>query len=382
MASARWGFRLLPGVLGGRLRERISGSHVSVAVWLVAASVVAYMLAGRARTFEYVGIAQALQYEVSSGVPGTVGAVLVEAYAPVERGQVIARLDDAELVARLETARAVIAQLSAELEAERARVGLQEANLATDRRRFQIDEQRLYLEILSLRVVLESDLVELERLNLQAERAQALAGEGILSQSQIDDLRLQRDRVGRRIEENRKLLEETQREYRAAASRREAYERQFPAPDRDPLLEPLRAGVRAQERRVEEIEIQRRGLALRSPVVGRVSQVLARSGQYVLPGEPVVFVQEETATEIVAYASDTSAAKVAERSRVTAMRRVGPSVVAESVVMRVGAAIEMMPQRLWRDPATPDYGLPFVIAGVPELRLRPGEVVTVRIASR
>lgn len=73
MASARWGFRLSPGVLGSRLRERISGSHVSVAVWLVAASVVAYMLAGRARTFEYIGIAQALQYEVSSVREGAHG---------------------------------------------------------------------------------------------------------------------------------------------------------------------------------------------------------------------------------------------------------------------------------------------------------------------
>lgn len=378
MTGGRWWRAPAPG----ELRERITGTHVSVAVWVVAAGVVAYMLAGRARTFEYVGIAQALQHEVSPGVPGTVTAVLVDVYAPVRSEQVVARLDDTELVARLQTARAVIEQLSAELEAERARVGLQEASLVTDRRRFQIDEQRLHLELLSLRVVLESDGIELERLDLQVERAQALGEEGILPQSQVDDLRLQRDRVARRIEENRRLLEETEREHLAAASRREAYEARFSFPDRDPLLEPLRAGVRAQQARLEEIEIQRRALTLRSPVAGRVTQVLARSGQHVLPGEPVVFVQQETATEIVAYAPDPPAATVAERSRVTAMRRGVPSLVAESVVTRVGPAIEMMPQRLWRDPATPEYGLPFVIAGVPQLGLMPGEVVTVRILRR
>jgi multidrug resistance efflux pump len=365
-----------------RLREHFSGSRLTVVVWLACALMMGFMLARRTGSVEYIGVAQALQYEVSPGIPGTVRAVLVDAHAPVERGQVVALLDEAEVLARLETARALIAQLSAELEAERARVGLQEAGLVTDRRRFQIDEQRLYLDILSLRVVLESDLVELERLSLQADRAKALAGEGILPEGQIDDLRLQRDFVARRIEENRRLLEETEREYRAATSRREAYERRYPAPARDPLLEPSRAGIRAQELRVEEIEIQRRGLTLRSPVAGRVSQVLARSGQYVLPGETVVFVQEETATEIIAYAPGASAVAIAERAPVTAVRREAPSAVAESLVTRIGAGIEMMPQRLWRDASIPEYGLPFVIAGVPHLRLKPGELVTIRVVRR
>jgi multidrug resistance efflux pump len=378
MAGGRWRIGAVPALL----RDRLTATHVHVAVWVAAAGLVGYMLAGRARTFEYVGIAQALQHEVSPGVPGTVSAILVDAYEAVEPGQIVARLDDRELAARLVTERVVIEQLAAELGAERARVDLQEASLVTDRRRFQIDEQRLYLEILSLRVVLESDRIEAERLNLQAERSQALGAQGILSQAQVDDLRLQRDAVERRIAETARLLDETEKEHRATGARRVAYERRYAGPARDPLLEPLRAGVRAQERRVEEIEIQRRGLTLRSPVAGRVSQVLARSGQHVLPGEPVVYVQEEAVWEIVAYAVETSAGPIAAHAPVQAMRRGFPSVLAESAVTRVGATIEVLPQRLWRDPATPEYGLPFVIAAVPELRLRPGELVTVRIPQR
>jgi multidrug resistance efflux pump len=200
-----------------------------------------------------------------------------------------------------------------------------------------------------------------------------------MAQSDIDNTRLQRDAVASRIEENLKMLHEAEQQHRITISRRQAYEKDF-SMERDPLLEPLRGAVLAQERRMEEIDLQRRALTLRSPVAGRISQVLARTGQYVLAGEPVVFVEEETASEIVVYAPEVAAKLVAEGALIRAMRRGSPGVVSESMVTRVGAAIEMTPQRLWRDPAVPEYGLPFVIAAAPQLRLTPGELVTVATA--
>ena len=100
---------------------------------------------------------------------------------------------------------------------------------------------------------------------------------------------------------------------------------------------------------------------------------------------PRLFVQEETASEIVAYASEASAAPVVARSPVTAMRRGFPSVVAESAVTRVGATTllsargrpfmvdEQPPVSPDRAPtavyrvATPDY---FATMAIPLLRGR------------
>jgi multidrug resistance efflux pump len=165
--------------------------------------------------------------------------------------------------------------------------------------------------------------------------------------------------------------------------RRLAYEQQFPdVQDKDPVLRPLQDAVRAQEGRIREIEIQRRGLALRSPVAGRVTQVLARHGQAVLPGEPLAFVMEHVASEIVAYAPEDLGGRVAERARVAAIRRQPRPASAESIVARVGPAIEVMPQRLWRDPAIPEYGRPFLVSAVPALGLTAGEIVTVRLIDR
>jgi len=366
--------------LRARLRE-IRGTPLHIAVWLVAAATLAFMLAGRMQRFEYIGIAQSLQYEVSAEVPGRVASLLVGVYEQVERGQIIARLDEAGVMAQLATAHAVIDQLAAESGAERARLGFQEADLVGGGRRFQIDEQRLRLDTLALGVGLEGDGIELERLNLQLHRAESLGREGILPQAELDDLRLQREVVARRIEENRKLLEETHRELTASRARREAYEDRFPVPNAARILEPLKEAVTAQERRVEELEIAHRALALRSPTAGRVIQVLARPGQYVLPGEPVAMILEQMPSEIIAYASERFAGRITQQARVLAARQDSSSVVAESVITRVGPGIELIPQRLWRDPALPEYGLPFVIADIAALRLKPGEMVTVRVLS-
>ena len=44
----------------------------------------------------------------------------------------------------------------------------------------------------------------------------------------------------------------------------------------------------------------------------------------------------------------------------------------------MGNGFEMMPERLWRQPATPQYGRAVVIAAVPGLELLPGELINVR----
>ena len=360
-----------------------SGTPLTVVVWLIASAAVVYLLAGRAQTFEYVGVARALQYQLSSPIAGTVNSLEVDVYNHVEQGQILARLDDEPLRAELETARARLNRLASQLDSGLLSVGFREAGLVDDRRRFQVDEQRLQLDLLSLRVVLESDQIELERLNLRLDRITPLVEEGVVSRNDYDDLRLSRDRIARRIEENGTLLAQMNQEHEAARTRRRAYESQFPdLADKDPVLQPLKDAVRIQEMRIGEIETRRRGLVVRSPIDGQVSQVLARRGQSVRPGEPLLAVTERLASEIVAYASGASISAVVERARIAAARQDMPSRVAESVIIRVGPAIEQLPQRLWRDPSTPEYGRPFVVAGIPALNLTPGELVSLRILER
>ena len=131
-------------------------------------------------------------------------------------------------------------------------------------------------------------------------------------------------------------------------------------------------------KRVAQIESERRALVLRAPVSGRVGRILVARGRTVNVGEPVVTVIEEVASEVIGYLPEQLAHRLELGTTVLAWRGSAPSTPTESVVVRMGPAIEQLPQRLWRDPAVPQYGLPFIVGGVAALRLTPGERLHLR----
>ena len=113
------------------------------------------------------------------------------------------------------------------------------------------------------------------------------------------------------------------------------------------------------------------------PVLGQVSQMLCSTGQSVIPGEPIMMIAERSVREIVAYLSESDGRRITLDTPVMVTSRNQPGMTAESVVIRVGPTIQALPQRLWRDPALPDYGRAVVIAAAPAMALTPGELVDV-----
>lgn len=352
-------------------------------VWSVCALIVLAMILGRTSRFEYVGLASAQEYEVSSSARATLETVVVDLYDNVEVGDVVAKLDDAPLLASIRTSEATIRQLNAELEAARTRVlaetGQDHAGWTADLRRFQIDEEQRRLEALGLKVDIEGDRVELVRLALEMERSETLLGAGLVSQSEYDIARLQHEQVRRRLEDNVVLLAQTEAEYEQARARREGFERNLPQLPRDePLITPVREAIAVETRRLEEIELLRQSMVLRSPVVGRVSQILCSRGQAVEPGEPILLIAEQSVREIIAYLNEEAGSQIREDSPVLVSNRNGGGTVAESVVLRVSPSVQMLPQRLWADSRVPSYGRAVVIAAYPGMSLTPGQMVDVR----
>jgi multidrug resistance efflux pump len=352
-------------------------------VWSVCAAIVLVMLVNRAQQFDYIGMAQSPEYEISASAGGTIEAVVVDLFDDVSPGDVVVKLDDAMVMASIQTSEATIRQLDAELQATGAQLlsgtGAGMAGWKSDLRRFQIDEEQRRLDILTLKVVIEGDQVELQRLGLELARAEALLEAGLINRNEYDITRLMHQEAGERINTNLLLLDQTEQEYRAANERREAYEEDLPQQASDePLLQPLRAAIAVESQRLREIELQRESLTLRSPVVGRVSQILGRRGQSVVPGEPIVMIAEQSVQEIVAYLNEEAGLQIRENSPVIVSSRNGGRTVAESVVVRVGPSIQPLPQRLWMDPRIPDYGRAVVIAATPAMNLTPGEIVNIK----
>jgi multidrug resistance efflux pump len=355
-----------------------------VVVWSVCAIAVAAMLLGRANRLQYLGLAQALDYPISPVATGTVESVVVDLYESVNAGDLVARLDDSHVTASVATANATLAQLRAELEA--ARVALVadgspgSGGRAAILRRFKMDEEQRRLDLLSLKLEIESKQIELERLDLETERVHELWQAGVMAKNVYDTTRLSRDAMRKGLDDGRALLAQTEQEYLAARSRREEYDAGLPRDTAlESMLQPLREAIEVESHRLQEIELQRRALFLRSPVDGQVSQVLCRQGQSVVAGQPVVVVSEGTVREIVAYLAEDDGHEIGPSTRAIVSTRGTNGTVAETVVLRVGPTIQELPPRLWRNPRIPDYGRAVVVAAAPGMHLTPGELVNVKL---
>lgn len=361
--------------------------RLPVVVWSAAALVCVWILADRARNYDYVGLAQSLQYEISASTVGRIDTLTVDVFDEVEAGDVVAKLDDQLVQASIDTADTTVRQLDAQLEAARQEMLTSNrqgrASWTADLRRFQIDEEQRSLEGLKLGVTIESDEVEQERLKIELRRARAVLDAGLMGQMEFDNIRLQHDLVVKRLEDNKVLLAQTDEQYRAARARREEFQARLPqASGEEPVLQPLREAIAVQTKRLQEIQLQRGGLILRSPVAGQVSQILCRKGQSVVPGEPILTIAERSAREVVAYIAEGDSRQVSANARVLLSSATRPQTVAESFVLRVGTSYDVLPQRLWASPAAPAYGRAVIVSAVPELRLLPGERVDITFLDR
>jgi multidrug resistance efflux pump len=364
-------------------RENFRQRSLPLIVWCACAVVAVGMLLSRARRFEYVGMANAPAYEISSRAAATISSVTVGLYEKVGAGDVVAVLDDAQVNAAIETARANVRRLTAEMDTEKAGLGgaAGPGGMATALRRFAVDEDRQRLEALSIKVTLEADRVELERRGVELHRAEALRAEKLLSDAEFDNARLLYEEVRRRNEENEHLLQEAEDALRRTQTRRGDYENAGGGPANEPAaFRPLREAINVEIQRLKEVETQREALVLKSPVAGRVSRILAARGQSVVAGEPILLIEEESVREIVAYLREGDIRSVAPNSkvRVTSVRS---GRVADSIVVAVAPGLEALPQRLWNNPQVAEYGLGVTIAASPVLALTPGELVSVSSAS-
>jgi multidrug resistance efflux pump len=238
------------------------------------------------------------------------------------------------------------------------------------------------LEALSIKVTLEGDRVELERLAVELRRAEALRTAALISEAEFDNTRLLYEQVKRRNAENEKLLTETEDALRRTQARRLGYEKPGAEPGAEPAaFRPLREGINVEIQRLKEVETLRAALVLKSPIAGRVSRILAARGQSVVAGEPILLIEDEAVREIVAYVRERDMRRVVPNSKVQVATMRGGT-VADSVVTAVGPGLEALPARLWRNPQVAEYGLGVTIAASPLMALTPGELVSVSFASK
>jgi|GEM_PF-894948 len=364
-----------------RLRE-FAGTPLSVVVWLMAIGGVILLFSNEARQFEYGGFARSTHYEVSPGVDGTLEMLAVDLYDQVESGQVVALLDGSELDGRLATAEAVLKKLEADLTASRVKLAAEITRngnrLRRDVRSFEMDAQRLRLDVLEVAVLIANDEAREQLAALVVARMDALPTWNMTRKEQLGAAQLRLRQIVDRKAANKVLHRQTEKAARLAEARVHAFDKNLPEAEQGlATLAPLQTALAVQARLLDELRAERDRLVLRSPIAGSVSQVLSHPGQAVLAGEPVVLVSRTFATEVVAYLPEQDAREARRKQAVVLSRRSDPSVVAESVVLRVSPVVDALPERLWSRPGVAEYGRSFVVAAAAPLGLAPGEAVKI-----
>lgn len=359
---------------------------VPVVVWFLALGLVMSIFHQRGAQSQFLGWVRPVRHNITASTDGRLATILVDLYSPVERDQMLARLDDSLILAQINTAQAAVERLQAEVEAERTAQtlaqGEQTSQFQADLRRFQAEEMRHRLDAMGLRVAIEADKVLKQRLEIEKGRLEGLREIGASSEVEYDLSRLSLEEVNRRLSENELLLKETLEAQQTARQQQEVFMAGLPEPPEvDILLHPLREAIKEQEMLVEELKVQRRDLWLRAPAAGQLTQLACSEGQAVVAGEPIMVLTESRTNEVIAYAraEDGVAVRAQDPVRVRTFSRPNESI--EARVVRVAESVELLPMELWRDPARPEYGRPFMIYLSGQTQWMPGEKVMVSLDS-
>lgn len=354
-------------------------------VWL-GAVLLLVNLAGRRTAIPILrGVAEEVRYTVSAETRGRIQRVAVVANQAVEPGQVVAVLDDRDLLLKLTTARNELERLRAELDragAVEVRRGIERrVQTDADLRRFARDIEQSHIDTLEAKAQQGEDRIKLQGLELRLERSKGLATSQLARGARLDDDRTARNALKARIEERRAVIAEMQIRLESAKKRYASYVNEARAPDAQTvspvLLRPLEHAIKAQEARLARIDHEIRQLVLRAPTRGVVAQVLMRDGEVVRAGDPIVEVVEPLPGTVVAWIPEEQPIVVVAGQRVVLSRSTGPTI--ETRVARVGRRVVPLPRRMLTDLGRPQWGTQVNVSLPKGVTARPGEAFVVRL---
>jgi multidrug resistance efflux pump len=406
------------------MKERGKNQHVvkhyylrhaaPAAVWLLAVATVVWLFYQRAERFEIVGMARGQVRQIAASSPARIKDIPCELFRPVTAGQILAIVDtvldddqmlEAELKGKLAAAGAEAERLAALLvptqEQLQADIANRRINRESSWRRFLVDAETAQLRVYELEAEIGSDQITLGGLNADVSMMEKLLAQEAVAPYELEKTKVQRDSLAAAVAEKQKLLEQARTNLEQARERCDLFaQEQLPAQSEDASLEAIRKEIRVQGEVMKGLLEQsaalqaRRAVELRSPIDGIVipirvqrsealqqrpgEQVMRRPGEVVTAGDPILAVAETEPNEIIAYVNERQLARFEAGTPVELIKTRMPAQIARSNVVSVGPAIELIPQRLWRNPNLPQWGRPILIDVPPGLALISGEFVGIR----
>jgi multidrug resistance efflux pump len=344
-------------------------------VWCIAVAIVVVLGVRRFHQVRVGGVVETVDATVSSQFPGTVESLSVDLLDEIDKGAVVAIMDDGLVKASFVTAEAELSRLRAELEAHERQTRLE---TTTGMRRFVLNEEAARLDYMDRLVELETDKIDLERQRVELNRLERLVSEGLIDKAAYDTGRLRYEALSTKVEQSAETMALSRKRREDSVDRRVEYERQTTELDVASHLRPFREAVRVQEAKLQEILEHRTRLVLKAPIAGRVTQVFARDGMTVAAGEPILALSGTRSHRVLAYLDEASVERVRLGERVEIVSPYGRKSVVSARVLKLGGGIEEVPLRLCRNALFPQWGLPVLVGDIPTDIFVPGETLQVR----
>jgi len=303
---------------------------------LVVAAVIFYVIRGgsaHAGTIRLSGNIEVTDAEVSFKIPGRVVARLVDEGDLVKTGQLVARLDSAELAQEVALRKADAQNAQAALEelvAGYRKEDIAQAEAAAQQAQSRLEEMLAGSrpqEIAASQATVERAKAETQRAKADAARYEALVKKDEVSQQQFDAVRTTYETSLARqkeAEEQFKLVKEGPRkeqieQARAAMVQAKEHFRLLRNGPRKEDIEQARARLELTKAALAEAETRLSYATVNSPLSGVVLSKNVEPGEYVSAGTPIVTVADLDNIWVRAYINETDLGrvKVGQRARVT-----------------------------------------------------------------
>lgn len=322
------------------------------------------------------GEVESVREEVASPLPGRLTDLKVDIFQAVRAGDPVATVvttDPPVVEASLAVIRAEVELLKAGMDP------------VLNQHRDAVNYQQLRLAWLVQRVDLASARVRLQFAEGELERVARLFEEKIVPRGIPEgpnqngaigyDVALRdRDALRTEVDERAKVVAEMDQKLQ---------DLRVPGTWENPRTDSpaITAAIALQDEKLRLTEAQLNPVVLKAPISGMVSQVLRRSGETVVAGQPVVTIAAPQALHIIGYVRQPLPfdPKVGDAVRIYTRRPHRQS--ADARIVQVGAEMELVsaPMRLRGYSVAMERGLPILLDLPANLRVRPGELVDLLI---
>lgn len=326
-----------------------------------------------------VGEVESIRADLKTTVAGTVVGLRVNSFQSVRSGDPLAQV----LTTTPQILESTLAVIRAEVD-----LLLAQTDPLVTRERAQLDYERLRTEWLDQRVQLATGRMRLQFAEAEFERMTRLFETEPPIASRVEYETALRDRNALRDEvaAREQLLDQV-------AQRLEQFVLASPDRGEDAEARALRAAIRVQEQRLRLAEAELSPVTLASPLGGVVSAVYRQPGENVVAGDSILTVTSAKSDRIIAYLVPPWTEEPTVGTPVEVRARTTRRTAAIATVTHVGTYMEpvretlmgsLLGRRVVLDGRAPglaatEIGLPIVVTLPPELHLRPGELVDMRL---